>query len=142
MLDYSAHQATLGKTVGDDFREGKITLPIVYAVRAADEAGKAFWRRTLEDQIQKKGDLKRAIGLLENAGALRATLEQARGYAAKAREALAELPRGRGQAGARRGHRVRRRKGVLSAGPALSLQAESARAIRAFRWESECSSAW
>ena len=94
VLDYSAHQATLGKTVGDDFREGKITLPIVYAVRAADEAGKAFWRRTLEDQIQKKGDLKRAIGLLESAGALRATLEQARGYAAKAREALAEFPEG------------------------------------------------
>ena len=94
VLDYSAHQATLGKTVGDDFREGKITLPIVYAVRAADEDGKAFWHRTLEDQIQKKGDLKRAIDLLESAGALRATLEQARGYAAKAREALAEFPQG------------------------------------------------
>ena len=92
VLDYSAHQATLGKTVGDDFREGKITLPIVYAVRAADEDGKAFWRRTLEDQSQKKGDLKRAIDLLERGGALRATLESARGYAAKAREALAEFP--------------------------------------------------
>ena len=94
VLDYSAHQATLGKTVGDDFREGKITLPIVYAVRAADEDGKTFWRRTLEDQIQKKGDLKRAIDLLESAGALRATLEQARAYAAKAREALAGFPQG------------------------------------------------
>ena len=93
VLDYSAHQATLGKTVGDDFREGKITLPIVYAVRAADEDGKAFWRRTLEDQIQKKGDLKRAIDLLESTGALRATLERARGYSAKAGEALAGFPK-------------------------------------------------
>ena len=92
VLDYSAHQATLGKTVGDDFREGKITLPLVYAVRAADEDGKAFWRRTLEDQIQKKGDLKRAIDLLESTGALRATLERARGYSAKASEALAGFP--------------------------------------------------
>ena len=92
VLDYSAQQATLGKTVGDDFREGKITLPVVYAVRAADADGKAFWRRTLEDQAQKKGDLKRAIALLERGGALRATLERARHYAAKARAALAGFP--------------------------------------------------
>ena len=54
VLDYSARQATLGKTVGDDFRDGKITLPIVLAFQAADEDEKSFWRRTLEDQEQKK----------------------------------------------------------------------------------------
>ena len=88
VLDYSARQATLGKTVGDDFREGKITLPVILAYRAADKDARAFWRRTLEDQEQKKGDLKRALGLLERSGALAATMEQARHYGAKARQAL------------------------------------------------------
>ena len=78
--------------MGDDFREGKITLPVVLALRAADEAGREFWRRTLEDLVQKKGDLKRAITLLERTGALRATLDQARRYAAIARQALDTFP--------------------------------------------------
>lgn len=85
VLDYSAPQASLGKTVGDDFREGKITLPVVLAFRAADDQGKAFWRRTLEDMEQKKGDLKRATQMLETSGAIRATIERAREYGAKAR---------------------------------------------------------
>ena len=85
VLDYSAPQASLGKTVGDDFREGKITLPVVLAFRSADDQGKTFWRRTLEDMEQKKGDLKRATQLLETSGAIRATIERAREYGAKAR---------------------------------------------------------
>ncbi len=88
VLDYSAHQATLGKTVGDDFREGKITLPVVLAFRAADDQGRAFWRRTLEDLEQKKGDFKRAVGLLERTGALNATLDRAARYGVEARAAL------------------------------------------------------
>jgi octaprenyl-diphosphate synthase len=88
VLDYSARQATLGKTVGDDFREGKITLPVVLAFRAADDQGRAFWRRTLEDLEQKKGDFKRAVGLLERTGALTATLDRAARYAAEAHASL------------------------------------------------------
>ena len=115
VLDYSAHQATLGKTVGDDFREGKITLPIVYAVRAADEDGKAFWRRTLEDQSQKKGDLKRGH---RPAGARRRAARHARERPRLRREGArgaGGIPGKRGQAGTRRGDRVRGRKSVLSA---------------------------
>lgn len=92
VLDYSARQATLGKTVGDDFREGKITLPVVLAFRAADAEAKAFWRRTLEDMEQKKGDLKRATQLLESTGAIQATLDRARDYGARARAALDMFP--------------------------------------------------
>ncbi len=88
VLDYSAPQATLGKTVGDDFREGKITLPIIHAFAACDEQTRKFWRRTLEDLEQKKGDLRRAIGFLEDTGALDATVERAREYGARALEAL------------------------------------------------------
>ena len=92
VLDYAARQATLGKTVGDDFREGKITLPIVLAFRAADEEQRAFWRRTLEDLEQKKGDFRRAVQLLEKTGALAATVERARQYGRRAHEALAPFP--------------------------------------------------
>lgn len=88
VLDYSAKQATLGKTVGDDFREGKITLPIVIAFSRGGPDEKAFWRRTLEDLEQEPDDLGRAIALLEAHGALAATLERARLYGGKAMAAL------------------------------------------------------
>ncbi len=94
VLDYSARQATLGKAIGDDFREGKITLPVVLALRQADDESRAFWNRTLEDMEQKKGDLKRAAALLEKSGALRATLEYARLYAARARQELGRFDDG------------------------------------------------
>src|SRR5690242_2507422 len=70
MLDYSARQAELGKTVGDDFREGKITLPVVLALRVAGDQERSFWRRTLEDLEQQEGDLERAIELMTRHGTL------------------------------------------------------------------------
>lgn len=92
VLDYSAHQATLGKAVGDDFREGKITLPIILAFRHGDEEARVFWRRTLEDLEQKKGDFKRAVQMMENAGALKATVDRAREYGQRALDALSIFP--------------------------------------------------
>ncbi|GAK33193.1 farnesyltranstransferase [Iodidimonas nitroreducens] len=88
-LDYSARQATLGKTVGDDFREGKITLPVILAFRRGDETERAFWRRTIEEMDQKEGDLSHAIHLMETHEALSDTIERARHYGAIARDALA-----------------------------------------------------
>jgi octaprenyl-diphosphate synthase len=89
MLDFSAHQTELGKSVGDDFRDGKVTLPILVALARGDEEERAFWRRTLEDMDQQPGDLERAILLVERRGALAETLSRARGYATAAIEALA-----------------------------------------------------
>ena len=88
LLDYSAHQAELGKTVGDDFREGKITLPIVLAFNRGSPEEQRFWRRTLEELKQEAGDLEHAIRLLRTQGALAETLERARTYCAAARAAL------------------------------------------------------
>ncbi|MGH7014183.1 MAG: polyprenyl synthetase family protein [Stellaceae bacterium] len=88
MLDYAAQQAELGKTVGDDFRDGKITLPVVLALKTADESEHEFWRRTLEAGEQRDGDLERAIALMQRHGTLAATLERARLYAETARGAL------------------------------------------------------
>ncbi|MCW8836743.1 MAG: polyprenyl synthetase family protein [Rhodospirillales bacterium] len=88
MLDYSAKQATLGKTVGDDFFDGKITLPVILAFRRGNDEERAFWRRTLEDMDQNDGDLEYARALMEKHGALRDTVERARHYGSIARDAL------------------------------------------------------
>jgi octaprenyl-diphosphate synthase len=94
VLDYSAKQVDLGKTVGDDFREGKITLPVVLAFRRGDEAERGFWRACLEKLEQSDADLDRAIGLMERHGALRDTVARARHYGAIARDALGIFPEG------------------------------------------------
>ncbi|MBT3930464.1 MAG: polyprenyl synthetase family protein, partial [Rhodospirillaceae bacterium] len=91
-LDYSATDKAFGKGVGDDFREGKITLPIVLALRRGDDKERVFWKRTLEDLDQQDGDLERAIEILNAHDALSDTLIRARGYADTARAALATLP--------------------------------------------------
>lgn len=92
VLDYSAHQATLGKTVGDDFREGKLTLPVVLAVAAADDEERAFWKRTVEDLTQEDGDLARAQALMAKHDTLAQTVARARQYGEVARQALAIFP--------------------------------------------------
>lgn len=91
-LDYSARQAELGKSIGDDFRDGKITLPIVLAFERGDETERAFWKRTLEDQEIGDTDLEHAIMLLQRHGALEESMERARQYAAGAQEALNIFP--------------------------------------------------
>ena len=88
VLDYAANQAQLGKTVGDDFQDGKITLPVILAFRRGEEEERAFWRRTLEDMNQEQGDLERAIQFMERHGSLRDTIERARHYGSMARDAL------------------------------------------------------
>ncbi len=94
MLDFSARQSELGKSVGDDFRDGKITLPIVIAFARGDAEERAFWRRTLEEGDQGPGDLGRATALLERRGALAETLRRACLYADEATEALAPFANG------------------------------------------------
>lgn len=92
VLDYSAHQATLGKTVGDDFREGKLTLPVVLAVAAADDDERAFWKRTIEDLTQEDDDLARAQALMAKHDTLAQTVARARQYGEAARRALTIFP--------------------------------------------------
>jgi octaprenyl-diphosphate synthase len=94
MLDYSARQEKLGKEIGDDFREGKITLPVILAFRRGDDEERSFWRRTLEelDQAEDGSDLQRAIKLLEKNFSLQDTVNRARHYGAIARDALGIFP--------------------------------------------------
>lgn len=92
VLDYSGERAKLGKNVGDDFREGKITLPVIRAYRAADEAERAFWQRTIGNGEIEEGDLAQAMALLAKHGAVESTVEEARRHGRLAIDALSRFP--------------------------------------------------
>jgi len=91
-LDYAADQAKLGKTVGDDFREGKITLPVLAAYHAADAEAREFWVRTIEASSQAPGDLEHALTLIEATGAIGATIDLAARFARTAKQRLEVFP--------------------------------------------------
>jgi octaprenyl-diphosphate synthase len=91
-LDYGGSAAKLGKNVGDDFREGKITLPVVLSFRRGSTEDRAFWRRTLEKGEIVDGDLEIALATMKKHRALEDTVERARHYGAMARDALELFP--------------------------------------------------
>lgn len=92
LLDYQGQADATGKNVGDDFRERKLTLPVIKAVAKADDEERAFWVRTIEKGRQEDGDLAHALALLEKHGTLKATRADAQAWAAKAKAALEVLP--------------------------------------------------
>jgi octaprenyl-diphosphate synthase len=91
-LDYGGTAAKLGKNVGDDFREGKITLPVVLAFRRGSEVERDFWRRVIEQGDVKNNDLEHAVTLMTKHRALEDTIKRARHYGAIAKDALALFP--------------------------------------------------
>ena len=93
-LDYSGKQALLGKSVGDDFRERKITLPVVLSFRRGNTEERQFWKRALEDGQQAEGDLAHAQKLIERHRAIEDTIDRATHYGDIARDALAIFPDG------------------------------------------------
>jgi octaprenyl-diphosphate synthase len=94
VLDYSAASDALGKTLGADFREGKMTLPVVLSYYRGSKVERQFWRRTLEDMKQEPGDLEKAVACMKRHGTLDDTMERARHYTALAHDALAVFPQG------------------------------------------------
>jgi len=93
-LDYAGESASLGKSTGDDFREGKITLPVILSVSRGSEQERAFWRRTLGESRVEPGDFEHAVGLMHSHGAIEGTLDRARRYGTLACDALGPLPPG------------------------------------------------
>jgi len=91
-LDYGGDSQRLGKSVGDDFREGKITLPVILTFRRGKTDERAFWQRTLVEGDIQDTDLEHAISLMRRHKALEATLERARTYGSIACDALAIFP--------------------------------------------------
>lgn len=91
-LDYASNSATLGKNAGDDFREGKATLPLLLAMQRTGAAEREFWVRTVDRREQTDADFERACELMRQTGALQSTLDLARSYADSAKAALADFP--------------------------------------------------
>lgn len=92
LLDYTGTSAAIGKNVGDDFRERKLTLPLIKAVAKADAEERAFWVRVIEKGDQRDGDLDQALAIMHRHGALEAARADALAWAATGRAALARLP--------------------------------------------------
>ncbi len=93
VLDYSANQEELGKVVGDDFREGKVTLPVILAyASASDDSERRFWKRTMELHEQNEDDLKTAIYLVDSSGALKHSIDVAKKHAEIALKSLSAFP--------------------------------------------------
>ncbi|MDX2156715.1 MAG: polyprenyl synthetase family protein [Hyphomicrobiaceae bacterium] len=91
-LDYAGDSERLGKSVGDDFREGKITLPVILAFRRGSETEREFWRRTLVEGDTSDANLSEAVDLVKRHRTIEATFERARTYGAMAKDALAIFP--------------------------------------------------
>jgi octaprenyl-diphosphate synthase len=91
-LDYGGSSSDLGKNVGDDFREGKVTLPVILAYRRGTEQERAFWKKAIEENDADDAALEKGIGLLARHAAISDTIGRARHFGEIARDALAPLP--------------------------------------------------
>lgn len=92
LLDYQGDATAIGKNVGDDFRERKLTLPVIKAIAQATQQEHAFWERTIAKGRQKDGDLEQALSMMQKYGTLDATRADAQQWADKAKSSLAALP--------------------------------------------------
>jgi len=97
-IDYASDAETMGKGVGDDFRDGKVTLPVILSHARGDAAQKRFWREAMEGQRTSDEDLAHAISLLKLHGAIEDTIERARHYGRRAVDALDAFPAGKAKA--------------------------------------------
>ncbi len=92
LLDYGGASAVIGKNTGDDFRERKVTLPVIKAVARASAAEREFWVRVIEKGDQREGDLEEALRIMARHGAMEAARDEAFAWAGKARSALEAAP--------------------------------------------------
>jgi len=92
LLDYQGDPNATGKNIGDDFRERKLTLPVIKAIAKGDAAERDFWTRTIEKGKQEDGDLEHALSLLNAHGTLDETKAEALAWAEQAKTALNTLP--------------------------------------------------
>jgi octaprenyl-diphosphate synthase len=97
-IDYASDAETMGKGVGDDFRDGKITLPVILAYARGSEEDRAFWREAMAGGATGDDDLARATSLLRDSGAIDDTLARARTYGQRAIDALGPFPTGKAKA--------------------------------------------
>jgi octaprenyl-diphosphate synthase len=97
-IDYASDAATMGKGVGDDFRDGKVTLPVILAYARGSDADRAFWREAISGGRSEDADLVHATQLLRASDAIADTMERARHYGRRAIDALGPFPSSRAKA--------------------------------------------
>jgi octaprenyl-diphosphate synthase len=95
VIDYASDASVMGKGVGDDFRDGKMTLPVILAYARGNERDRAFWRSAISGERASDEDLEKAIGLMRSTDALADTIECARHYGRRAIDSLASFPAGK-----------------------------------------------
>ena len=98
VIDYASDSATMGKGVGDDFRDGKVTLPVILAYARGSDTDREFWRAAMTGERASDGDLAHAVALLHSTEALADTVERARHYGRRAIDALANFPASKAKA--------------------------------------------
>jgi octaprenyl-diphosphate synthase len=98
VIDYASDAETMGKGVGDDFRDGKMTLPVILAFARGSQSEREFWRAAIGGDRVGDDDLARAISLLRTSEALADTVERARQYGRRAIDALAPFPASKAKA--------------------------------------------
>jgi octaprenyl-diphosphate synthase len=98
VIDYASDAETMGKGVGDDFRDGKMTLPVILAYARGNQTDRAFWRASIGGELVSDDDLAHAIRLLKDTDALADTIERARQYGRRAIDALAIFPASKARA--------------------------------------------
>lgn len=92
-LDYASDEAVLGKPIGGDFREGKITLPVIFAYQDANDEEQLFWQRTLGESDQTSEDFAKAKAYMNQHHAIGRTFSEAKLYCEKASVSLKSLPK-------------------------------------------------
>jgi octaprenyl-diphosphate synthase len=97
-IDYASDEATMGKDAGDDFRDGKVTLPVILAHARGSDADRKFWREAMEGRRTSDEDLERAVQLLHETNALADTQARARHYGQLAIDSLSGLGTGTARA--------------------------------------------
>ena len=94
-LDYSSNNSNLGKNIGDDFKEGKITLPIILAYLRSNNKEKKFWDRTIKNLNQRTDDIYHAIELIEKYNCINDTVLRAKHFSNIARDSLGSFEENR-----------------------------------------------
>src|SRR5207342_2054193 len=97
-IDYDSESQEMGKGKGDDFRDGKMTLPVILAYARGSETDRQFWREAITGERTSDADLAKAVALLRDSGALADTIERARHYGRRAIDALAMFPASKAKA--------------------------------------------
>jgi octaprenyl-diphosphate synthase len=92
VLDFTAREKVLGKPIGGDLREGKVTLPVIYALQSCDASERALIEQVVTERSYTNASLDSVLVVLERRGGIDRARERAAAFAEKARAGIQEFP--------------------------------------------------